>query len=150
MAKGIVYFIIGTVGLLFAGVQPWITAIYAVLIIVAFGVLMWQGGLSWRPGPWAWGIMGFFLLVTALQMVPISKGLLEWAGPVRAEVLDRAGKLLGMEWASHAVAYSVYQAFARWGFVICLALFFWVCVSLGKDRKTFKRMVWGVFGIGSF
>ena len=62
MVKGIVYLIIGTVGLLFGAVQPWIMAIYAVLMILAFVVLLWQGRLLWRPGPWAFGIVGFFLL----------------------------------------------------------------------------------------
>ena len=154
MAKGIVYFIIGTVGLLFGAVQPWIMVLYAGLMIMAFAVMMLQGGLSWRPGPWALGIVGFFLLVTLIQMIPFSQGVLEWVSPVRAWVLGTRHSVLGAgDWVpgtGYAVAYSVYQAFARWGFIICLGLFFWVCVNLGKDRKTFKRMVWVVVAVGIF
>ncbi len=111
---------------------------------------MWQGGLSWRPGPWAWGIVGFFLLATAVQIVPFSQGILEWASPVRAQVLELAGALLEMEWVNSAIAYSVSHALARWGFIICLGLFFWVCVSLGRDRKCYKGMVWVLIGLGVF
>ena len=58
--------------------------------------------------------------------------------------------MLGKGWKNSAIAYSVYQAFARWGFIICLGLFFWVCVNLGKDRKIFKGMVWVLVGLGIF
>ena len=150
MVKGIVYFIIATVGLLFAAVQPWIMAIYAVLMILAFGVLIWQEGLSWRPGPWVWATVGVFLAVTLLQMIPLPAGWLSALSPFRENLLAETAGILGTKMESNALAYSVYQAFARWGFVICLALFFWVCVSLGKDRKTFKRMVWVFLGLGVF
>ena len=150
MVKGIVYLIIGTVGLLFGAVQPWIMVLYAGLMILAFGVMMWQGGLLWRPGPWAAGVVGLFLLVTLLQMLPFSQGVLAWVSPMRAGILKEAGELLGVEWTRHAIAYSAYRAFARWGFIICLGLFFWVCVSLGRDRKGFKGMVWVLVGFGLF
>ncbi len=76
LVKGIIYFIIATVGILFGAVQPWIMALYGVLMILGFLVLMWQGGLLWRPGGWAWGIVGFFLLVTLFQLLPLSQGTL--------------------------------------------------------------------------
>ena len=93
MVKGIIYFIITTVGLLFGAVQPWIMAIYAALMILGFVVLMWQGGLTWRPGVWAWGIVGFFLAVTLFQVIPLSQGTLAWLSPVRARILaERKGR----------------------------------------------------------
>ena len=111
MVKGIVYFIIGTVALLFGAAQPWIMSLYAVLMVLGFGVFMWQGRLVWRPGPWAWGIVGFFLLVTLLQVVPVSKGVLEGVSPFRAEVLDSGFKILdsgfGIQDSGYAIAYSV-------------------------------------------
>ena len=150
MVKGIVYFIIATVGLLFGAVQPWITGLYALLMILAFGVSMWQGGLLWRPGPWVWATVGVFLAVTLFQMIPLPAGGLSVLSPFREKMLAETAGILGTKMESSALAYSVYQAFARWGFVICLVLFFWVCVSLGKDRKTFKRMVWVFLGLGVF
>ena len=60
MVKGIVYFIIGSVALLFAGVQPWINALYAVLTIVGFGVLMWQGRAFVAAGALGLGDHGAF------------------------------------------------------------------------------------------
>ena len=150
MVKGIVYFIIGTVGLLFGAVQPWITVIYCALMILAFGVMMWQGGLSWRPGVWVWATVGVFLLVTLFQMLPLPAEWLLLVSPVREKVLVEAAGILGVAVDANAVAYSVYQALARWGFLICLGLFFWVCVSLGRDRKTFKAMVWVALAVGTF
>ncbi len=150
MVKGIIYFIIATVGLLFGAVQPWIMAIYAGLMILGFVVLMWQGGLLWRPGVWAWGIVGFFLLVTLFQVIPLSQGTLAWLSPVRERILAETAGILGRDMGTNTVAYSVYQASARWGFVVSLGLFFWVCVSLGRDRKIFKAMVWVALAFGIF
>lgn len=150
MVRGIVYFIIATVGLLFGAVQPWITALYAVLMILTFGVLMWQGGLLWRPGPWVWATVGVFLAVTLFQMIPLPAGGLSALSPFREKLLAETAGILGTKMESNALAYSVYQAFARWGFIICLGLFFWVCVSLGKNRKGFKVMVWLALAVGVF
>ena len=150
MVKGIVYLIIGTVGLLFGAVQPWIMSLYGVLMILGFVVLMWQGGLVWRPGVWVWVTVGLFLVVTLFQVIPLPPGALAWLSPVRERTLTETSGILGMEMEANALAYSVYQAFARWGFVICLGLFFWVCVSLGRDRKIFKAMVWVALTFGIF
>jgi len=98
----------------------------------------------------AWATVGFFLAVTLGQMIPLSQGFLEWVSPCRARVVEQASALLGLENTGNAVAYSVYQAFAQWGFVICLVLFFWVCVSLGRDRKAFKVLVWVALAFGTF
>ena len=150
LVKGIVYFIIATVGLLFGAVQPWVMALYGVLMILGFVVLMWQGGLTWRPGVWAWGIVGFFLLVTLFQLIPLSQGTLAWLSPVRERILAETAGILGLGMDGNALAYSVPKAFARWGFIVSLGLFFWVCVSLGRDRKVFKAMVWVALGFGIF
>jgi len=150
LVKGIVYLIIGTVGLLFGAVQPWIIALYGVLIILAFGVLMWQGGLSWRPGLWSAVTVGFFLLVTLGQLIPLSQDFLGWVSPVRARILGEAAGILDTGMGANALAYSVYQSFARWGFIICLGLFFWVCVSLGRSRRSFSAMVWVALAFGIF
>ncbi|MCF8084744.1 MAG: O-antigen ligase family protein [Deltaproteobacteria bacterium] len=145
MVKGITYFIIATVGLLFGAVQPWIMSVYAGLMILAFGVLMWQGGRRWRPGVWVWATVGVFLGVTLFQLTPLPHAFLAWVSPVRAEILAQAEALLGAGHAElgskYTIAYSVNQAFARWGYIVCLALFFWVCVSLGRDRKAYKALV---------
>jgi len=150
MVKGIVYFIITTVGLLFGAVQPWIMALYAVLMILAFGVLMWQGGVTWRPGPWVWATVGVFLAVTLFQMIPLPPGWLLSLSPVREKILAETAGILGQGMEANTLAYSVYQAFARWGFVICLGLFFCVCVSLGRNRKFFSIMVWVALSFGIF
>jgi len=150
MVKGIAYFIIATVGLLFGAVQPWIMSFYAVLMILGFVVLMWQGGLTWRPGVLAWATVGAFLVVTLLQMIPLPSETLAFLSPFRERVLVQTADILSMEMGANALAYSFNRAFARWGFVICLVLFFWVCVSLARDRKTFKILVWVALVFGSF
>jgi len=150
LVKGIIYLIIATVGLLFGAVQPWIMSLYGVLMILGFVVLMWQGGLLWRPGAWAWGIVGFFLLVTLFQLIPLPQVALAWLSPVREGILAESVGILGRDIGVNAVAYSVYQAFARWGFILCLGLFFWVCVSLGRDRKAFNGLVWVALTFGIF
>jgi len=138
------------VGLLFGAVQPWIMALYAVLMILGFVVLMWQGGLSGRPGVWAWGTVGVFLAVTLFQMIPLPPEGMAFLSPVRERILAETAGILGQGMEVNTLAYSVYQAFARWGFVICLGLFFWVCVSLGRDRKSFSALVWVALAFGIF
>ena len=150
MVKGIIYFILATVGLLFGAVQPWIMSLYAVFMILGFVVLMWQGGLLWRPGVWAWGIVGFFLVVTLFQLIPLSQSIVAWLSPVRERFLAQAADILGLGMDGNALAYSVPKALARWGFIVALGLFFWVCVSLGRDRNVFKAMVWVALTFGIF
>ncbi|MCJ7702268.1 MAG: O-antigen ligase family protein, partial [Anaerolineales bacterium] len=108
------------------------------------------GGLVWRPGVWAWVTVGLFLLVTLGQLIPLSQGFLECVSPVRARILEETAGLLGLEITDSAVAWSVRQAFARWGFTLSLVLFFWVCASLGRDRRTFKVLVWVALAFGTF
>ncbi|MBW1775586.1 MAG: O-antigen ligase family protein, partial [Deltaproteobacteria bacterium] len=79
-----------------------------------------------------------------------SQGTLAWLSPVQERILAETAGILGRDMGTNALAYSVYQAFARWGFVLCLGLFFWVCVSLGRDRKIFKTMVWVALAFGIF
>lgn len=150
MVKGIVYFIIATVGLLFGAVQPWIMSVYAVLMILGFVMLLWQGGVTWRPGPWVWATVGVFLAVTLFQMIPLPPGWLLSLSPVREKILAETAGILGQGMEANTLAYSVYQAFARWGFVICLGLFFCVCVSLGRNRKFFSALVWVALAFGIF
>ena len=143
MAKGIVYFIIATMGLLFGAAQPWIMSLYAVLMVLGFGVFMWQGRLAWRPGPWALGIVGFFLLVTLVQMVPISQGLLEGISPVRAEVLGSGRSLLGAGFSDlgsgWTISYSSYRSLARWGFIVCLGFFSGCVFVWGKTGRLTRK-----------
>ena len=85
-------------GLLFGAVQPWIVSLYAVLMILAFVVLLWQGRLLWRPGPWVWGTVGVFLAVTLFQMIPLPAEGLAWLSPVRGRT---PAKTAGI-WYRHA------------------------------------------------
>lgn len=150
LVNGIVYLIVGTVGLLFGAVQPWISAVYGGLMILCFLVMMWQGRLVWRPGGLAAGMLGFFLLLTGAQLVPLPAGLLAALSPVRADILNQAAALLGQAPSPAAVAYAVYAAMARWGFLVCLILFFWVCVNLCRDRRSFKGLIGVALAVGLF
>jgi len=94
--------------------------------------------------------VGFFLVVTLFQIIPLSQGTMTWLSPVRERFLAQAADILSRGTDGNALAYSVRQAFARWGFVVSLGLFFWVCVSLGRDREVFKGLVWVALAFGIF
>jgi len=151
LVNGVVYLIIATVSLLFGAVQPWITALYAVLMILAFGLVMWQEAPAWRPRGLTAALFGIFLAATGVQLIALPAGWLAWISPWRATILAQAAGLLDRAApAAATVAYAVNTALARWGFVICLILFYHACVCLGRQRRTFTRMVAVALAVGVF
>ena len=71
LPKIIIYFIIVTIPLLFAAVQPWAWSVYSVLIFAAFLHLLWQGKNqpSWVPNNIVIFSVVVFFVVTLNQFV---------------------------------------------------------------------------------
>ena len=71
----IVYFVIATIPLLFAAVQPWVWSVYCVLIFTAFLFILWQGGSKrvWVPNKIFIYTAAFFFIITLSQYLPLSQ-----------------------------------------------------------------------------
>ncbi len=68
--------------------------------------------------------------------------------PTRAEILSRAGALTGKTSAWESLSYLPRPALSWWVFLLSLGLFFLVVRNLCTERKTLKRVVFVMIGIG--
>ena len=76
--KIIVLFIVATIPLLFAAVQPWVWSVYSVLIFAAFLLLLWQdqNQRSWMSNKIVIFTLVTFFVVTLCQYLPLPAYLL--------------------------------------------------------------------------
>jgi len=78
ICRSIVYFVIATIPLLFAAVQPWVWSVYSVLISTSFLLLLWQNKnqRSWMPNKTFIITVVFFFTVTLSQYLPLPSFIL--------------------------------------------------------------------------
>jgi O-antigen ligase len=95
-SRYIVYFIVGTIPILFAAVQPWIWSFYTACIFASFFVLPLQhrdsGG--WIPGKLFIILIGIFLGIAFIQCLPLPSSALSFLSPFRLKILSQASTML--------------------------------------------------------
>ncbi|WP_419659018.1 putative O-antigen polymerase [Desulfosarcina variabilis str. Montpellier] len=144
-----IFFIISTVPIPFAAVQPWVWSFYAMLMIIAFitGV-----GIKGHPADshnkYAKMGMAVFFIWALFLCMPIPFSLLSILSPVRAEKLAKAWELIGSVASYQAISYSQQDALAWWTFLLSLMLFYLVIRKLCEDKKTLKQIVVIMIAIG--
>jgi len=143
-------FIIGTIPILFAAVQPWVWSLYCLLMIATFILFLWT-----REEPTAFPAVrlfnksvAIFFIWTLFLCMPVSHPALSLLSPIRAEILSRAGVLTGISPSWESLSYLPRIASARWVFLLSLGLFFLVVRDLCSERNTLKRIAFVMIGIG--
>ncbi|MCJ7542753.1 MAG: hypothetical protein MUO88_24150, partial [Desulfobacterales bacterium] len=88
ISRNIVFFIVATIPVLFAAVQPWIWSFYTACIVLAFLILLWQHRESrmWHPPGIFIFTVGLFFVVTLFQSLPLPKSFLSLLSPFRFRV----------------------------------------------------------------
>ena len=146
----IVLFIIATIPLLFAAVEPWIWSVYGLLMMVSFVVYLWSNNdttdvpVSAVPTL----LVGLFFVWSFVLSLPIPFSAVSTLSPVRAEILSQARRLADTAPAWETLSYSPKTALAWWSFLLSLALFFVVLKGLGRHRKVRHRIVLVMIAIG--
>ncbi len=142
-------FIIATIPVPFAAVQPWVWSIYSLLMIIVFVLGLWT---LRRPhpinSPFQTIALGVFFIWSLILVVPFPPGLLPILSPMRAEALANAWKLTGDVPIWQSISYAPTDATAWWIFLLSLTLFFVVVRHLCEDRKLLKRIITVMIMIG--
>ena len=143
-------FIIGTIPIIFAAVQPWVWSLYCLLMIAAFILYLWstldQPVLP-RVRLFKKSVAIFFIW-TLFLCIPFPHPALSFLSPTRAEILSQAWALTGNPPSWESLSYLPRAASAWWVFLLSLGLFFIVVRNLCTERKTLKHLVFVMIGIG--
>ena len=144
-----ILFIIGTIPILFAAVQPWVWSLYSFFMIVAFLIFVWQDRM-WRsfvPGMGVNLTVVLFFAATMFLCLPLPDFVFSYLSPTRFQTLTSARVLLDSPSAWQTLSYAPWVSFAWWVFLLSLSLFFVVLRSLCAERKILKHIVWVMMGV---
>jgi len=145
----LVLFILTTIPILFAAVQPFVWAVYTVLMYVSFILMLWiapQGGIP-RPSKAFYLSLAPFFLVTLFLCVPLPEELIALLSPTRFQLLQDTQSLTGQPAHWRSLGYYPLHGLAWWGFLLGLALFFPVLLTHFRHPGFMRRTLWLLFGL---
>ena len=147
--KGVILFIIGTIPIIFAAVQPWVWSVYSICMIAAFLIFLWQDRirLSLAPGLSVNLTVILFFTVTLFLSLPLPGYILSYLSPVRFQTLTSAHFLLNRPPTWQTLSYAPLVALSWWMFLFSLYLFFVAVRSLCADTKNLKCIVYVMMGV---
>ena len=140
----LIFFIVGTIPLLFAGVQPWVWSFYGLCMLIVFIISLWQKKVTISNGR---NINGFslaialFFATTVLTCIPLPGSVLAQLSQTRHGILTSASNILGNSLPLQTISYIPEKSLAWWGFLVCLGLFFITLRRVLADVWTLKRLV---------
>ncbi len=149
LSRYIVYFVVGTIPIFFAAVQPWIWSFYTAVIFLAFLTSLWQNqnNIVWKPAKITIFSVGLFFGVTLLQSLPLSGSIVSLLSPFRYKVLTQAAEILGSPVSWPTLSYAPLTSLAWWTFLLGLFLFFRVfrqSIVASTDLTLLVRIVLGL------
>jgi len=149
ISRSIVFFVVATVPVLFAAVQPWIWSFYNTCMFAAFLMLLWKGreDWMWKPGTLFIFTVGVFFAVTLCQSIPIPGFVLSFLSPFRHKLLVQSRDIIGASDAFASISHAPLTSLAWWSFLAGLFLFFIVfqkSVTSNRDLKMLIRILMGV------
>ena len=149
--------IIWFAAIFFAGVHLWTRSviILSVLVCVLAGLLQWLRGRKEGPGrsfsiicdpPSLAGIC--FLLLVAIQLLPIPPSLLRILSPQGSALWGTAGTLGGN--VPSVLSLYPFMTANSLLFALCVLLFYWLSLYGLKNRKEIRMVVAGLLLLGLF
>ncbi len=144
ISRYIVYFIVGTIPILFAAVQPWIWSFYTFCIFAAFLILFWQNRINKAsmPDKLYIFVLGLFYLITIVQCLPLPLSFLSFLSPFRHEVLTQSNSIINSSVSWQSISYSHLNSLAWWAFMLSLLLFFLVFRKCFSSYKNWKIIIY--------
>jgi hypothetical protein len=151
IANLIIYFIIATIPLLFAAVQPWIWSVYTACILAAFILFLWQprnrrSGVSDRLFIFT---LAIFFAATLLQCMPLPANVLSVLSHFRFHVLDESSAINGGTILWQAISYANLISLSWWIFFLSLLMFFLVLRKSFTLPNKLKLIVGIMLGIAA-
>jgi O-antigen ligase len=144
-----ILFIIGTIPILFAAVQPWLWSVYSCCMIAAFLVFLWQDRIriSLVPRLSVKLTLVLFFTVTFFLSLPLPGHIISFLSPVRFQTLTEIQLLLNTPLTWQTLSYSPLVAQSWWVFLFSLCLFFVAVRNLCADVKILRRLVLVMMGV---
>jgi len=145
------YFIIGTIPVLFASVQPWVWSFYAFCMVAGFIIFLWHNRVSSNVFESVNGnklAVVSFLAISLSLCLPLPPVMLSFLSPTRFHEISTAWNLTDSHPAWESISYISGNALTWWVFLLSLVLFFILLQDLFKDRKTLKIVVFIMISIG--
>jgi O-antigen ligase len=157
ISRNILFFIVATIPILFAAVQPWIWSFYTACIVLAFLILflqkaggqVWQNkeGRVWHPPNIFIFTVGVFFVVTLCQVLPLPDSVLSFLSPFRFGVLAQSRAIIGNPVDLVTLSYAPLTSLAWWIFLLGLFLFFLVFRKTFTSDRNLKILIWILLGV---
>jgi len=144
LSRNIIFFIVATIPILFAAVQPWIWSVYTVCIFAAFLIILWQNRDKqiWIQSKIFIVFLGLFFAVTLFQSLPLPSSVLSFLSPFRYDLLSRSSTITGVPVSWHSISYSLRNSFAWWIFLLSLMLFFFAFKKCFASSRNLRLLVY--------
>ncbi|MFO8091029.1 MAG: O-antigen ligase family protein [Desulfatiglandaceae bacterium] len=141
LERYLLLFILATMPVIYAAVQPRVWVWYAAAVYVTFLFAWWRNKVTFREnGLAAWLVYAFFAW-TLFLLVPIPPELLQTLSPFRASILDQACEILGVGCGSGSVSYLQGLAVSRWSLWLAAFLLVMLVRAASRDGKFLKALV---------
>jgi len=148
----LLYFVIGTVPILFGAVPFWVWSFYVMVIYLAYLIKTWQAS---ENDPETLGKTGrvFVSLLLAwsfFQIVPLPRTILAVLSPWKSMQSTQALSLIDKTEFWEAITYSWRVSLAEISFILGLLLLYLLCRDAFKMRRETKTIVWIMIALGCF
>jgi len=143
-------FIIATIPIIFAAVQPWVWSLYGLLMIITFILYFWKindFGLFYKSIYLNKKVIIFFIYTFCLCL-PFPSQVISLLSPTRIEILSKAMDLTGRVPSWETISYLSTNSLNWWVFLLSLVLFYVVLRNLCKKRTMLKYLVAVMICIG--
>ena len=145
------YFVLGTIPLLFAAVQPWVWSFYTAAIVAGFVFHLWQktNGRVWVPGMIFLFTVGLFFVVTLCQCFPLPPRILSVLSAFRYQVMAQSNAIIESPLSWQPLSYSPLASLAWWTFLLSLLFFFLVLRECLTSRRNLRFTLWVILGVAT-
>ncbi len=142
-------FIIGTIPILFAAVQPWVWSVYSFCMIGAFLIFLWQDRIRsfFVVGKRLYLALVLFFAMTLILCLPLPPEILSYLSPARYQTLYIAAGILKNPSTWHSLSYLPQRALSWWVFLMSLWLFFITVRELCARPKMLKQVLYIMIGV---
>jgi hypothetical protein len=149
--QGLLLFIVGTVPILFAAVQPWVWAVYTLAAFAAFVCrgLSLPAARPLVPIRFATAPIALFMGISLFLCLPLPLSIVKVLSPVRGELIMEARTLAGGASGWAALSYAPLQSLSWWAFWLGLCLFFITVRGQLRLRSFLTATLWVLFALAA-
>ena len=144
-----IFFIVATIPVLFAAVQPWIWSFYSACMVLAFLILLWHNkeGWIWHPPNIFIFTVGLFFVITLFQSLPLPESIISLLSPFRFRILSQSQAIIANPSDLATLSYAPLTSLAWWAFLLGLFLFFLVFRETFISDKNLKILIRILLGV---